>query len=72
MNDVKVPGGTSISRRHCVIINFKDDVWIYDLDSTGTYLDNDEVVNKMPLIGRKTLQIGKTKYELTNDKSKLF
>jgi serine/threonine protein kinase len=72
VNDVKVPGGTSISRRHCVIINFKDDVWIYDLDSTGTYLDNDEVVNKMPLIGRKTLQIGKTKYELTNDKSKLF
>jgi hypothetical protein len=31
VNDVSVPGGLNISRRHCVIINFKDDIWIYDL-----------------------------------------
>lgn len=72
VNDVKVPGGTAISRRHCVIINFKDDVWIYDLNSTGTYLNGNMVINKSPLIGRNTIRIGKTEYEFTNDKSKLF
>jgi serine/threonine protein kinase len=39
VNDMKVPGGTAISRRHCVIVNYKDDIWIYDLNSTGTYVN---------------------------------
>jgi len=72
VNDVLVPGGTNISRRHCVIINFKDDVWIYDLESTGTYVNGIKVKNKTPLIGRNTVRISKTEYEFTNDKSKLF
>lgn len=72
VNDVKVPNGTAISRRHCVIINFKDDVWLYDLDSTGTYVNGNKVVYKTPLIGRTTIRISKTEYEFTNDKSKLF
>ena len=72
VNDVKVPNGTAISRRHCVIINFKDDVWLYDLDSTGTYVNRNKVVYKTPLIGRNTIRINKTEYEFTNDKSKLF
>lgn len=72
VNDVKVPNGTAISRRHCVIINFKDDVWLYDLDSTGTYVNGNKVVYKTPLIGRNTIRINKTEYEFTNDKSKLF
>jgi hypothetical protein len=29
--------GENVSRRHCVIINSKDNIWLYDLDSTGTY-----------------------------------
>lgn len=72
VNDVKIPNGTAISRRHCVIINFKDDVWLYDLDSTGTYVNGNKVVYKTPLIGRNTIRISKTEYEFTNDKSKLF
>jgi pSer/pThr/pTyr-binding forkhead associated (FHA) protein len=72
INDVKDPGGTAISRRHCVIINFKDDVWLYDLDSTGTYLNGKKVINKAPLIGRNNIRISKTEYEFTNDKGKLF
>lgn len=72
INDVKVPGGATISRRHALIINSKDDIWLYDLDSTGTFL-NDDIVNfKAPLIGRNIIKIGKTEYEITNDKSKLF
>jgi len=44
VNDRCVPGGTSISRRHCLIINCIDDVWLYNLDGTGTFV-NDEWVN---------------------------
>jgi len=72
VNDVRVPGGTAVSRRHCVIINSKDDVWLNDLDSTGTYVNGNKVINKAPLIGRNTIRINKTAYEFTNDKSKLF
>lgn len=72
VNDVKVRGGTLISRRHCLIINCKDDVWIYDLDSTGVYVNGERVVDKRPINGRNLIRIGKTEYEFTNDKSKLL
>ena len=71
-NDIKVPGGTSISRRNSVIINCKDDVWLYDLESTGTYLNEEKVIGKVPLIGKNTIRIGNAEYELTNDKDKLL
>lgn len=71
-NDVKVPGGTSISRRHCLIINCKDDVWLYDLGSTGTYVNDYLVKDKLPLIGLNTIRIGKFEYQITSDKSKLL
>jgi len=72
VNDVKVPGGTAISRRHCLIINCKDDIWIYDLDSTGVYVNGERVVDKRPINGRNLIRIGKTEYEFTNDKSRLL
>jgi pSer/pThr/pTyr-binding forkhead associated (FHA) protein len=72
VNDVKVPGGTGVSRRHCVIVNYKDDICLYDLNSTGTYVNGTRVVDKIPLIGRNTIRVSKTEYEFTNDKSKLF
>jgi len=72
VNDVKVPGGNSISRRHCLIINQKDDVWLCDLGSTGTFLNGEKVVHKHPLTGKNLLRIGQTEYELTSDRSKLF
>lgn len=72
VNDVKVPGGNSISRRHCLIINQKDDVWLYDLGSTGTFLNGEQVVRKHLLTGKNILRIGQNEYELTSDRSKLF
>lgn len=72
VNDVKLSGGTAVSRRHCVIINYKDDVWLYDLSSTGTYVNGNRVINKIPLIGRSIIRINETEYEFTNDKTKLF
>ena len=71
-NDIKVPGGTSISRRHCLIINSKDDVWLYDLASTGTFVNNEIVIHKTPLIGRNLIRIGETQYEITNEKNELL
>lgn len=72
VNDIEIPGGTGISRRHCLIINCKDDVWLYDLDSTGTYVNNDLVKDKVPLIGLNTIRIGKVEYQITTDKDKLL
>lgn len=72
VNDVKVSGGTAVSRRHCVIINYKDDVWLYDLCGTGTYVNGNRVINKIPLIGRNIIRINDSEYEFTNDKTKLL
>ena len=71
-NDVTVPGGSAISRRHCLIVNSKDDIWLYDLGSTGTYVNKERVIGKTPLIGKNIIRIGNTEYEMTNDKSKLL
>jgi serine/threonine protein kinase len=72
LNDVEISGNTSVSRRHCLIINCKDDVWIYDLASTGTYVDNQKLIGKIPLNGKHMIQIDKTEFAVTNDKSLLF
>jgi hypothetical protein len=71
-NNMEVPGGTEISRRHCLIINFKDDVWLYDLSSTGTYLNDELVVGRMPIVGHSILRIGKAEYKITTDKTKML
>lgn len=72
VNDVQVAGGTSVSRRHCVIVNCKDDVWVYDLESTGTYLNDERVKSKAPMIGLNTLRIGGVDYRMTTDRTKLL
>ena len=72
VNDVRLPGGSAISRRHCVIVNCKDDVWLYDLNSTGTYVNTERVHHKVSLRGRKTITIGNTILETTTDKNKLI
>ena len=71
-NDIEVSGSTAVSRRHCVIINTKDNVWLYDLDSTGTEINDELVVNKVPLIGHNTIKIKDIYFALTTDKTKLI
>lgn len=71
-NDIKVSGSTAVSRRHCVIINTKDNVWLYDLDSTGTEINDELVINKVPLIGHNTIKIKDIYFALTTDKTKLI
>jgi hypothetical protein len=48
-----------VSRRHCVIINYPDDVWIYDLASTnGTFINGERIYGKAFLLGVCELTIG--------------
>lgn len=72
LNDYQVPGGIAISRRHCLIINSKDNVWLYDLESTGTYLNDEKVIKKMPIIGFNILSINNVHFSITTDKTKLL
>ena len=71
-NDIQVSGGIAVSRRHCVIINTKDNVWLYDLESTGTYINEEQVANKTPLIGYNKLTINDIFFNITTDKTKLL
>lgn len=71
-NDVEVADGTAVSRRHCLIVNCKDDAWLYDLQSTGTYLDNRPVKPKEPFVGLATIRIGGKELAVSTDKEKLL
>jgi serine/threonine protein kinase len=58
----------SVSRRHCVIVNFNNDVWIYDLDSTlGTFVNGERVYGKMFLLGVYDLTIGNCKLRISSE-----
>ncbi|TDP61184.1 protein kinase domain-containing protein [Flavobacterium dankookense] len=71
-NDIRISGGVAVSRRHCIIINTKDNVWLYDLESTGTEINDTIVTNKIPLIGYNKLKIKDIYFTLTTDKTKLL
>ena len=72
VNDIEVGGQTAISRRHSLIVNCKDDVWVYDLESVGTYLNGEQVKSKAPILGLNKLKLGSVEYTITTDKSKLL
>jgi tetratricopeptide (TPR) repeat protein len=55
---------TIVSRRHCVVVNSADDVWIYDVGSThGVFLDGKRIERKAYLQGVHVVKFGQT--ELT-------
>jgi len=72
-NDIQIPDGTTISRRHSVIINQKDDIWLYDLGSAKGVKVNDYIVNqKIQLIGVSKIEIGRYWYRVTGDEGRLI
>ena len=71
-NDIQIKGGNAISRRHAVIINAKDNVWLYDLDSTGLGLNDEKVIQKVPLIGYNKIRLNNISFSITTDNSKLL
>jgi pSer/pThr/pTyr-binding forkhead associated (FHA) protein len=49
----------SASRRHAVIVNMGNEVWLHDLHSTvGTWVDGIQVHGKQPLVGVHDVKIG--------------
>lgn len=49
----------SASRRHAVIVNMGNEVWLHDLHSTvGTWLDGIQIHGKRPLMGVHDVRIG--------------
>lgn len=62
-----------ISRRHSVIVNHPDDVWIYDLGSVvGTSVDGERICGKTFLDGVHTVDIGTRKIRVATDKGLLI
>ena len=62
-----------ISRRHAVIVNFPNDVWIYDLGSVaGIFVDGEPVHGKAFLDGVHTVDIGSRKIRIATKESLLI
>ncbi len=59
--------GTSISRRHCVLVNYSGDVWLYDLGRFGVTVDGSMVNRKMYLDGVHTLAIGSVSLRISSN-----
>ena len=58
-NDIVLSDG-SVSRRHCAMVNYRDDVWLYDLaSSVGTVVDGQRLVGRMLLEGVHNVQVGR-------------
>jgi serine/threonine protein kinase len=58
----------SVSRRHCVIVNYPNDVWIYDLNSTvGTFINGERVYGKTFLLGVCELTVGRCKLRVSSE-----
>ena len=52
---------TLVSRRHCAIVNYLDDVWIHDLGSTGgVWVDGERINRKAYLGGVHSITLGQT------------
>lgn len=57
-NDVTLDS-RGVSRRHCVVVNRPDDVWLYDLESTvGTRVDEEQISGSQHLAGVHNVELG--------------
>ena len=67
LSNDRVIDDTSVSRRHAAIVNYPDEVWLYDLDSTqGTMVDGRPVVGRVFLDGVHQVVFGKVHAEVAS------
>ncbi len=48
-----------VSRRHFVIVNQKNNVWLYNMSALGTMLNGVKIMDKAFLVGRCEIQLGR-------------
>jgi serine/threonine protein kinase len=63
--------GSNVSRRHFLIVNKKNTVWLYDLDSTGIRVDGERVNHKFFLNGLHEVGFGGHSILIKSDSSLL-
>jgi serine/threonine protein kinase len=72
-NDLELENSQSISRRQGVIINSKNDVWIYDLNGVnGVKINGNKIAKKAFLIGVNKLTINDSELWINADGDKLL
>jgi len=71
-NNIKLDDA-SVSRRHCVIVNLPDEVWLYDLGSTiGTTVDGERVLSRKLLDGVHQVDTGLVRIRIASSSDKLL
>ena len=71
-NDVAPYSDNNISRHHFVIINQKNDVWLYDMSMLGLQIDGMPVKGKAFLLGRHIIKLGTKEIIIISDSSKFI
>lgn len=71
-NNIVIKDG-SVSRRHCAIVNYSGDVWLYDLGSTiGTVVDGQRVEGRMLLDGVHKVEVGRVHIRIASSSDMLL
>ena len=65
-------GDSSVSRRHLVIVNKKNDVWLYDMSTLGTFVNGIKVQRRFFLLGRCEIQAGRKTIFVKSDRNLLL
>lgn len=66
-NDIQLEG-SNISRRHCLIFNSLNNVWLFDLDSyLGTFVEGAKIQNKIMIYGKTNIKIGNNLLTVNSD-----
>ena len=63
---------SNVSRRHFVVLNQKNNVWLFDLSTLGTYVNGKKVNRKAFLLGRNEVEFGHQKIYIKSDRSLLL
>jgi tetratricopeptide (TPR) repeat protein len=71
-NQIPDLSDTSISRLHCLLVNSKNDVWLYNLSQNGTIVDGEKIENKKFLYGLHQVNTGNYSLTIKTDKSLLI
>lgn len=71
-NLLKELDNSSISRKHFVIINARNDVWLYNLSHYGTIVDGEIIMRKKFLHGLHEVRIGNKDFAIKTNANLLF